>query len=287
MGVGSDSRDRPPPGWMPRALPGLRRCRLAASLSQEELAGRARLARETLCKIECGRPATQQTVRRLAAVLSVPSEVLTGMATRTELEPTQPVATADGLRIVPSLPGADPGRALDRSDDSVTAQPAQADCGTPRASRRLPGLRHWRAQAGLTQEQLASRAGVARETLIRIEHQQRGATPETIWRLAPMLLVAPSMLTGASDLDASIDEPLRTCTDCGALRPSRAFQPIAGTSYVYSRCRLCRSRRKRQRYSSTPDILAAERARSQRNKQRRTYRASPQRDAPNHEPLHA
>jgi transcriptional regulator with XRE-family HTH domain len=76
---------------------------------------------------------------------------------------------------------------------------------------------------------LAHRTGLARETLIRIERQQRDARSATTQRLAEVLLVAPSMLTGSSDLDASIDEPVRACTDCGALRPARAFLPIAGT----------------------------------------------------------
>jgi transcriptional regulator with XRE-family HTH domain len=184
----------------------------------------------------------------------------------------------------------EPGPALDRPyDERLAVQSTQAvtDRGTLRASRRLPGLRQWRMLAGLTQEQLAHAAGLARETLTRIEHQQRGARAATIRGLAEALLVAPSMLTGSSDLDASIEEPLRTCTDCGALRPARAFSPIAGTPYAYGCCRVCRNRRKRERYYSTPDILAAERARSRRNKQLRKYRAGSQGDPPESEPMHA
>ena len=141
--------------------------------------------------------------------------------------------------------------------------------------------------ARVTQEQLARRAGLARETLIRIENQQRGARPATIRLLADALLVAPSMLTGSPGLDASIDEPLRTCTDCGGLRPARAFLPIAGTPYVYGRCRLCRNRHNRERYYAAPDVLAAERARSRRNKQLRKYRAGSQADASDSGPTHA
>jgi transcriptional regulator with XRE-family HTH domain len=69
----------------------------------------------------------------------------------------------------------------------------------------LPGLRQWRTLGGLTQDQLAHRTGLAPKTLIRIERQQRDARSATIQRLAEALLVAPSMLTSSSDLDASID----------------------------------------------------------------------------------
>ena len=82
----SDRRERPSPVWMPRPLPELKRCRIAAGVTQEELAGRARVARETLCKIERGRPATRETVRRLAAALAVPPGVLAGTVTGTRCE---------------------------------------------------------------------------------------------------------------------------------------------------------------------------------------------------------
>ena len=82
----SDRRERPSPVWMPRPLPELKRCRIAAGVTQEELAGRARVARETLCKIERGRPATRETVRRLAAALPVPPGVLAGTVTGTRCE---------------------------------------------------------------------------------------------------------------------------------------------------------------------------------------------------------
>jgi DNA-binding XRE family transcriptional regulator len=85
-------RERPSPRWMPRALPCLRLCRVAAGLTQDELAGRARVARETLCKIERGRPATQVTVLRLAAVLAVRPDVLAGTVTGNRFEPEPPFA---------------------------------------------------------------------------------------------------------------------------------------------------------------------------------------------------
>lgn len=272
----SSGRERPSPGWMPHALPGLRRCRLAAGLSQHELAGRARVARETLCKIERGRPATQETVRRLAAALAVPPDVLGGTVMRPGGEPKPQFPKPASTWTAPSAPGVEAGQLMDGPDvEGHTTEPTRAGTNLrgSRTSGRLPGLRKWRMVARVTQEELARRSGLARETLIRIENQQRGARPQTIRLLADALLVAPSMLTGSSGMDASIHQPLRTCTDCGGLRPARAFLPIAGTPYVYGCCRMCRNRRKRERYYSTPDILAAERARSRRYKQLRKLRA--------------
>ena len=199
LDVRSSGREPPLPRWMPRALPGLRRCRIAAGLSQDELARRARVARETLSKIEHGRPARQETVRRLAAGLSVPPGVLTGAVTETRCEPGPQVAEPETTRMLPSVPGVEPVPVMDHPDNAgLAGQPARAvrDCGPPQVSRHLAGLREWRTFAGLTQDQLARRAGVARETLIRNENQQRGARSGTIRRLADALLVAPSMLTG-------------------------------------------------------------------------------------------
>ena len=290
LDVRSGGRERPSPGWMPRALPGLRRWRIAAGLTQDDLAGRARVARETLCKIECGRPAAQETVRRLAAALTVPPGVLAGWMTKTRFEPEPPVAKPDSRRLLSGAPSVEPRPLLDCPEvEGLAVEPARAvtDRAAPQVLRHLPRLRKWRTVAGLTQQQLVSRAGLARETLIRIENQQRGARPGTIRRLADALLVAPSMLTGSSDLDPSLGERLRTCTDCGAVRPCRAFLRIARTPYVYGRCRICRSRRKKERYSSTPEILAAERARSRRNKQLRKHRAVSQGDVADTQPVHA
>jgi hypothetical protein len=82
---------------------------------------------------------------------------------------------------------------------------------------------------------------MARETLARIEKQQRGTRPTRILQLANALLIAPSMLTGSSHSDYFVDGPFRTCTDWAALRPIRAFVPIARTRRVYGRCRIMAS----------------------------------------------
>jgi hypothetical protein len=67
---------------------------------------------------------------------------------------------------------------------------------------------------------------------------------------------------------------MRSCTDCGETKPIDCFvrrldgQPNA----VYPRCRVCRNRRARERYHSTPEVRAAEIARSLKNKRLRAQR---------------
>ena len=65
----------------PRAhpLPGLVGCRLAAGLTQADLAARAGISRETLLRLEHGRPATEESVARLAGALMVSIRALTGI----------------------------------------------------------------------------------------------------------------------------------------------------------------------------------------------------------------
>jgi len=48
----------------------------------------------------------------------------------------------------------------------------------------------------------------------------------------------------------------------GLTKPRDGFLPIAGTPYVYGRCRACRDRRAVERYHSRQDIRQAEIARS-------------------------
>jgi DNA-binding XRE family transcriptional regulator len=142
-----------------------------------------------------------------------------------------------------------------------------------------------RMEAGLTQAQLAKRAGVARETVIRIETLQRPA------RLAVRRALAQALEIG---LDRLMEEPHpvvrpgqpadnlptdttrhfgrvatdRQCTDCMKLKPRSAFVPIAGTHRVYGRCRVCRARRARERYWADARFREAERARARQKRLR-------------------
>jgi transcriptional regulator with XRE-family HTH domain len=51
----------------------------------------------------------------------------------------------------------------------------------------LPGLRYERHAAGLTQEQLAEKSGVGRDTIQKLETGQRPARPATIKKLSEAL----------------------------------------------------------------------------------------------------
>lgn len=68
---------------------------------------------------------------------------------------------------------------------------------------------------------------------------------------------------------------MRVCAECGETKPLDAFVAIKPIplkrrpGYVYSRCRVCRNRRARERYRSSPEIRAAEIARATRNRLRR------------------
>jgi transcriptional regulator with XRE-family HTH domain len=60
----------------------------------------------------------------------------------------------------------------------------------------LPWLRDLRRRAVMSQEDLAARSGVARDTISKLETGQRRAYPSTIRKLAAGLEVEPRMLFG-------------------------------------------------------------------------------------------
>jgi transcriptional regulator with XRE-family HTH domain len=60
----------------------------------------------------------------------------------------------------------------------------------------LPHLRNFRQRAVMSQEQLAEKSGVARDTISKLETGQRRAYPSTIRKLATGLDVEPQMLLG-------------------------------------------------------------------------------------------
>jgi transcriptional regulator with XRE-family HTH domain len=65
-------------------------------------------------------------------------------------------------------------------------------------------LRALRVRAVMSQEQLADRSGVARDTISKLETGQRRAYPSTIRKLALGLDVKPQMLMGGVEY---LDEP--------------------------------------------------------------------------------
>jgi transcriptional regulator with XRE-family HTH domain len=60
----------------------------------------------------------------------------------------------------------------------------------------LPWLRDLRRRAVMSQEDLATKSGVARDTISKLETGQRRAYPSTIRKLAAGLDVEPGMLLG-------------------------------------------------------------------------------------------
>ena len=60
----------------------------------------------------------------------------------------------------------------------------------------IPHLRSFRRQAIMSQEELAERSGVARDTISKLESGRRKAYPTTIRKLAAGLDVEPQMLLG-------------------------------------------------------------------------------------------
>ena len=67
----------------------------------------------------------------------------------------------------------------------------------------LPHLRGLRQRAVLSQEQLAERSGVARDTISKLETGQRRAYPVTVRKLAAGLEVEPQLLVGGIEYSES------------------------------------------------------------------------------------
>lgn len=182
--------------WAPRRVPGLRAWRLALGMTQPEVAARAGIARETLGRIERGRPVRPDVIDRLAAAFGVTCETLIR---------TSPGAGHQSMSGASQVVSS--GAAHWSMDDlcGVSAEDVPGRCGAGpvprvRPGRPLPGLEQCRMMAGLTQDQLAWRVGIARETLSRIE-RGRPARSSTVMSLAAALEVMPSMLTNAPDVD--------------------------------------------------------------------------------------
>lgn len=71
----------------------------------------------------------------------------------------------------------------------------------------LPHLRNFRQQAVMSQDQLAERSGVARDTISKLETGRRKAYPSTIRKLANGLEVRPQILVGGVEY---FEEPRQT-----------------------------------------------------------------------------
>jgi transcriptional regulator with XRE-family HTH domain len=79
----------------------------------------------------------------------------------------------------------------------------------------LPHLRNLRRRAVMSQEDLAEKSGVARDTISKLETGQRGAYPSTIRKLAAGLGVEPGMLLGGVEYleEESVEESVEIPKD--------------------------------------------------------------------------
>jgi transcriptional regulator with XRE-family HTH domain len=75
----------------------------------------------------------------------------------------------------------------------------------------IPHLRSFRRQAIMSQEELAERSGVARDTISKLESGRRKAYPTTIRKLAAGLDVEPQLLLGGVEYldEEPTEEPTR------------------------------------------------------------------------------
>ena len=73
----------------------------------------------------------------------------------------------------------------------------------------LPWLRDLRRRAIMSQEDLAAKSGVARDTISKLETGQRRAYPSTVRKLAAGLDVQPQMLLGGVEYldEKPVDNP--------------------------------------------------------------------------------
>ena len=75
----------------------------------------------------------------------------------------------------------------------------------------IPHLRSFRRRAIMSQEELAERSGVARDTISKLESGRRKAYPTTIRKLAAGLDVEPQLLLGGVEYldEEPAEEPAR------------------------------------------------------------------------------
>jgi predicted ATPase/class 3 adenylate cyclase len=152
----------------------LRRHRLAARLTQEELAERAGLSRRGIADLERGE---RQHPRKDTVALLAEALGLAG-AERATFD-----AAARGMRLLPHLPTAAEGQ-TDLPAPSVPEPPAPSAFGAR--------LRQLRLAAGLTQGQLAARAGLSERAVNDLERApERTPRLETVTLLADALSLAP------------------------------------------------------------------------------------------------
>ena len=98
------------------------------------------------------------------------------------------------------------------TEDTREASGSNGPVGEPEPSLRhggwpLPALKYWRKRRGISQAELARRAGLRNDYVFRVENGRRGCNPETAQLLADLLKVELQALRRKPD-DALDAEPL-------------------------------------------------------------------------------
>lgn len=159
-----------------RLIPGLRGERIAQEMTQAELAKRSGITIPTISRLENQRfPAMPNTVRKLADALGIGEERLYG----------EEVDNGVATEYIPSSVG---GRVAHKPD------------------RLLPGLRATRLEVGLSQTDLAEKAGVQRETISNLENLNHPAMRLTIRKLSLALGVEEERLYEAQEDEEVLKE---------------------------------------------------------------------------------
>lgn len=86
---------------------------------------------------------------------------------------------------------------------------------------RLPHLQQWRLRKHMTLDKLSVTTGVAKTTLVRLEHGSR-ANSMTVGKLATGLGVTPQELLGGPSENAEEATP----TDTNGVRPRKLFNAL-------------------------------------------------------------
>lgn len=89
-------------------------------------------------------------------------------------------------------------------------------------------IRALRTRAGLTQEQLASRAGLTRRYIQSIENEKQEATLSTIFIIAAALEISPTQIV--SEIEHALANGSLSESICKTLPPKKIGRPLKANS---------------------------------------------------------
>lgn len=200
----ADQNSRSQQGWETRRaekqqqstvrVEGLRACRVAAAITQRELAELIDSNQATLADLENWDEATPHMLQRLCLALKVDPEDL---ISRRSVEHPVSQGGPDLQTVGPS----ERERAERRRQVNLIkrrgyyADPGAGYLGNPPGTVLLRGLKDCRLASGLTQRELASMSGTKQATITELEKgTYRGAYMSTIQKLCRALGVSPADL---------------------------------------------------------------------------------------------